>query len=542
MATNTKFVQMKTARLKVAISDSSTTAIFTNFLDLNDVPVVQTDFGAVGYGTLEPNTPREEAVSFIVDSNTDGEATLTLVRGLLGKHPYGTGGASFAHQAQTELVISNNPDLMQHFAAKNNDETITGTWTFATAPTALSATDASTTVKGNVKLSSAPATDLGTFTVTIATPGVFTNASHGLTEGDSVELSTTGALPTGLATSTKYFVIATGLTTNNFQLSATVGGSAIATSGTQSGVHTLTRTTPVAVGNDDSRVPTADEKAAMAGVDELGTPSNTNKFLTENARAKVVEFLSSGTWTKDAGLQRIRVQAWGAGGSGGVGQAGYGGGGGGGGGYIEQWFEADDLGATETVTIGAGGAAKTGINTRGSVGGNTTFGSLITAYGGGGGGEAEEGGGGGGGTLGAGASSVDTPGGAGGGPDGGGSASSSSFGGGGGSDGDVGAASGGGSSHYGGGGGGGSSQGSSTISGPGGSSYFGGGGGGGGFDNSSGNTAGGTSVFGGAGGVGATTTNNAGDGAVPGGGGGGSETGNSGAGGDGKVIVTEYYI
>lgn len=78
---------------------------------------------------------------------------------------------------------------------------------------------------------------IGTATVTIASPGVFTLNGHGLINGDPVRLTTTGALPTGLNTTTTYFVVAA--TTNTFQLSATLGGAAINTSGTQSGTHTV---------------------------------------------------------------------------------------------------------------------------------------------------------------------------------------------------------------------------------------------------------------------------------------------------------------
>jgi microcystin-dependent protein len=80
---------------------------------------------------------------------------------------------------------------------------------------------------------------VGTFTVTLASPGVFTLNSHGLVAGDAVYLTTTIALPTNLSANTIYYVIATGLTTNNFELSTSRGGSAINTSGSQSGVHTL---------------------------------------------------------------------------------------------------------------------------------------------------------------------------------------------------------------------------------------------------------------------------------------------------------------
>src|SRR3990167_3250813 len=75
------------------------------------------------------------------------------------------------------------------------------------------------------------------FTVTIATPAVFTSTAHGLAAGDRVKLRTTGALPTGLSVDTVYFVISAGLTADAFQLSTTDGGAAINTSGTQSGTH-----------------------------------------------------------------------------------------------------------------------------------------------------------------------------------------------------------------------------------------------------------------------------------------------------------------
>lgn len=77
------------------------------------------------------------------------------------------------------------------------------------------------------------------FTVTIASPGVFTSNGHGYANGTPVKLATTGALPTGLTAGTTYYVVNTA--TNTFNLAATVGGSAINTSGTQSGAHTATR-------------------------------------------------------------------------------------------------------------------------------------------------------------------------------------------------------------------------------------------------------------------------------------------------------------
>ncbi len=80
---------------------------------------------------------------------------------------------------------------------------------------------------------------LGNCTITIATPAVITKDAHGYVAGQPIRFTTTGALPTGLAINTEYFVLATGLTSSTFQVSATDGGTAINTSGTQSGVHSV---------------------------------------------------------------------------------------------------------------------------------------------------------------------------------------------------------------------------------------------------------------------------------------------------------------
>jgi len=79
-----------------------------------------------------------------------------------------------------------------------------------------------------------------TATVTIATPGVVTLTGHGLSADDVVFFTTTGALPTGLAVNTSYFVVEI-VSPDSFKVSLTKGGTAIDTTGTQSGVHTAWR-------------------------------------------------------------------------------------------------------------------------------------------------------------------------------------------------------------------------------------------------------------------------------------------------------------
>jgi hypothetical protein len=240
-------------------------------------------------------------------------------------------------------------------------------------------------------------------------------------------------------------------------------------------------------------------------------------------------FDSSGTWTKPASGTIAKISVWAGGASGAKNNTGSGGGGGGGGGYNERWVPIASLGATETVIVGAAGAAVSANATNGITGGNSSFGAWVTAYGGSGG--AVDGrGGGGGGQLSSG--TVTSA------PDGGNTYPGapvfvSEFG-----------IEGVNYGRYQGGGASGSAPGSAFWHGGGGgvnatgggASVFGGAGGGGG----GGPNAGGASSFGGSGGAGNATASG-GAGMIPGGGGGGTKTGaTSGAGGAGRVIVEVF--
>lgn len=224
------------------------------------------------------------------------------------------------------------------------------------------------------------------------------------------------------------------------------------------------------------------------------------------SEADVQVFDTSGTWNKPSAGTVAMIEAWGAGASGARGDS-RGGGGGGGGSYRCRMMELDDLGASESVIVGAGGASVTTGGTNGNAGGISSFGSHLSAPGGAGGSQgagSNTGGAGGGFNAGAG------------GADGAGD---------------------GGHSEYGGGGGGGGTG--SGGGGDGGDSFHGGAGGGGGANTTT-PGSGGSSTAGGDGGDGAVNANNATAGSQPGGGGGGCETGHSGAGGNGRVRVTVW--
>lgn len=234
-------------------------------------------------------------------------------------------------------------------------------------------------------------------------------------------------------------------------------------------------------------------------------PAVDGSLLTGLPGGDYQSFTASGTWTKPSGVSASSVtliRGWGAGGGGGSGGST---GGGGGGAYTEKWVLTSSLGATETVTVGT-----SAVNT---AGGNSTVGSVFTAYGGG---KGAQGGGGGGGFTAGGSNGGASNGGAGGGPSatGGGSGGSGSGSGGTGNGGGGGGGTGGGNGGSGGlrGGAGGGGDG-----GNGGAAVEGGGGGGGGPSGT-----GGGSVRAGAGG-------NAGvAGAAPAGGGGANAAGGRG--------------
>jgi hypothetical protein len=90
----------------------------------------------------------------------------------------------------------------------------------------------SATIAGSAYLGGAQ-----TATITVATPAVITVAASPLND-TAVRFTTTTLLPAPLATTTTYYVI--NRTATTFQVSLTLGGSAVATNAFGSGTHTVT--------------------------------------------------------------------------------------------------------------------------------------------------------------------------------------------------------------------------------------------------------------------------------------------------------------
>ncbi len=94
------------------------------------------------YLTIEPgNRTRQEFASCTTVAQSSADATATLsgcTRGLSPISPY-TASTSmrFAHSGRSTVIISNGPGFYNNFALKNNEESITESWLFASTSTKL---------------------------------------------------------------------------------------------------------------------------------------------------------------------------------------------------------------------------------------------------------------------------------------------------------------------------------------------------------------------------------------------------------------------
>jgi hypothetical protein len=217
-----------------------------------------------------------------------------------------------------------------------------------------------------------------------------------------------------------------------------------------------------------------------------------------------VTFDSSGTFTTPPGYKAFAAKVWSAAGSGErTNNAGVVSKGGGGGGCFEQVVPSGAVGSSETITVGAGGAAVTTVAS-GNLGGQSSFGTLLVVYPAP---SAHLGG-----SIGYASSAQDNS-----------TSAVASF---------AGAGTAGGNTIWGGAGGSGT-QGGFTAAG----NSVNGGAGGGGLSDAAVLGAAGLSIYGGNGGA-ASSASNGTAGAQPGGGGGATQTGTqSGAGGDGRVVI-----
>lgn len=228
MADLFKYVQTQPYILAGAGAIVGATSItLKSFNGIDGTPLTMTDFGSIGFGTLEPgNGANEEQISFTgVTHNLNGTATLTGVKNVLFVAPYTqTSGLSKTHAGSTSFVISNTSGFYDHLTAKSDDETVTGVWTF-------------------------------------------TNPNY-------PRIDTATPYPTDdQQFATKKYV-------DNVAVSGAPDASTITKGISKLSAAPTSPTDPIAVGDNDTRLPTQSENDALVGT--VGTPSSTNKYVTND--------------------------------------------------------------------------------------------------------------------------------------------------------------------------------------------------------------------------------------------------------------------
>lgn len=150
----------------------------------------------------------------------------------------------------------------------------------------------------------------GTVTLTIASPCVIT-LSNVLAEGTAIKLATTGALPTGLTAGTTYYLINVDGVTANLSTSAT--GSAINTSGSQSGTQSISTLVDVPLMQYNMLVSDASRFLIVFGTNEYGSTVADPMLIRWGNQESLVDWVPSalnqaGSLRLSHGSQIIAVQ------------------------------------------------------------------------------------------------------------------------------------------------------------------------------------------------------------------------------------------
>lgn len=381
----------QTYNLGTSISSTDTTILLSSFLEpVTDTPYTMILLNTtVAYGTIAPKTNQSEFISFTgITQNADGTATLTgVTRGLAKKYPFTTDASyKLPHSGQTQFIISDAPQVFEKYAVKENDENITGLWNFTQTPTGLNpgaVQDASTTVKGITKLSTAPVSPTSPISVGDNDTRVPTQSENDALVGNNTDI----AIGTG-----NKFISQTGLQHNAEKYAVDNSGSSTAYTVALSPIPTSLTDGMVVyakiVSANTTTTPTLNVNSLTAhtivkgagtaltagdiGANSLNTfiydLSNTRWILQSSSSifntTNVQIFSTPGatTWTKPSGAKFVEVWCFGGGGGGGSGKrtptssAAGGGGGGGGGSIAYKRFSAAALGTTEALVVGGGGA------------------------------------------------------------------------------------------------------------------------------------------------------------------------------------------
>lgn len=329
-----------TYTLQSSISSSQSTVTLTSFREPGSLtPYTMSYINTnILYGTISPSSGNSEFISATgITQNANGTATLTgVIRGL-ARTP-GTGGCvasstlAHAYPGQTQFILSDSPCFWNQYFVKQNNESVSGNITFT----------------GQTTFTSFPITA--------------SNATSSYSAAGISQLATSAQIAAGTATSTNGtnapLVISSAQATSTYN-AATAANKVVATGVT---------------GKIDNN---------FIATSTLGLPLTASTTIVSTSTSPY-------TWIKPAGASVVEVVLI-AGGEGGDGGAGNNpttnAPGGATGGYTHVFIPASLLPSTVTVTAGAGGAGGAGGasgagGNGGTAGGDTKFGSYLTAVGG----------------------------------------------------------------------------------------------------------------------------------------------------------------
>lgn len=233
--------------------------------------------------------------------------------------------------------------------------------------------------------------------------GTVTTVSVVTANGVSGTVANPTTTPTITLTATPNGILKSNGTTMS---AATAGTDYVIPSGN---VATLTTGRTISITGDISYTsPAFNGSSNLTSAGTLATVNSnvgsfTNASITVNAKGLVTAasegvsavvsinrqtFPSSGTYTPSPGMVYADIEVWGGGGGGGgaTSTPGRVGAGGGAGGYAKKVVSAATIGASKSVTIGAGGTAGANTGGTGGTGGTTSVGSVIVQATGGAGG------------------------------------------------------------------------------------------------------------------------------------------------------------
>lgn len=215
-----KKVQSPATSLYTGLSAVGTSCLIKTPVDLDGNILTMAALGSTPQFTIDPQIAGyEEIIGFTgLINNGNGTTTVTGLSRDLASSSLATPGTGKQHGAGATIVFSLNPQDIARMAALENDQTFTGVNTFSASP---------------------------------IVPNPPTNDGDAIPKKYIDDIVQNGGL---LATDALFGVA---------KLSVAAADAA----------------TPISVGDNDGRIPTIAEKAALAGT---GTPSSGNKYVTED--------------------------------------------------------------------------------------------------------------------------------------------------------------------------------------------------------------------------------------------------------------------